>query len=57
MGLRVVAEGIEDRPRWTCLRQFGCDLAQGYLICRPGPADRLPLAGERPHSARGSLTG
>jgi EAL domain-containing protein (putative c-di-GMP-specific phosphodiesterase class I) len=57
MGMRVVAECIEDQPTLDLLRQFGCDLGQGYLICRPGPADRLPLAGERPHSARGSLTG
>ncbi|MFI5034755.1 MAG: putative bifunctional diguanylate cyclase/phosphodiesterase [Acidimicrobiales bacterium] len=43
MGLRVVAEGIEDVATLDLLRDLGCDLAQGYYICRPTPADRLSL--------------
>ena len=35
LGLRVVAEGVEDEASWTALRSMGCDLAQGYLIARP----------------------
>lgn len=42
LGLRSVAEGVEDREDWDCLRALGCDLAQGYLIARPMPAADLP---------------
>lgn len=41
MGMRVVAEGIEDEPTLELLRDLGCDLAQGYLISRPMPASEL----------------
>ena len=35
LGLRVVAEGIEDAEMLETLRELGCDLAQGYHIDRP----------------------
>nr|WP_157592709.1 EAL domain-containing protein [Solirubrobacter soli] len=35
LGLRVVAEGIEDLETLLALRELGCDLAQGYYISRP----------------------
>ena len=41
LGLRVVAEGVEDELSRERLVKMGCDLAQGYLISRPLPADRL----------------
>jgi diguanylate cyclase (GGDEF)-like protein len=41
LGLRVVAEGVEDELSRERLVDMGCDLAQGYLISRPLPADRL----------------
>jgi len=41
LGLRVVAEGIEDAPTLELLSNLGCDLAQGYYICRPKPAAEL----------------
>jgi EAL domain-containing protein (putative c-di-GMP-specific phosphodiesterase class I) len=41
MGLRVVAEGIEDIETLDLLGDLGCDLAQGYFISRPTPASRL----------------
>jgi diguanylate cyclase (GGDEF)-like protein len=41
MGLRVVAEGIEDIETLDLLSDLGCDMAQGYFISRPTPANRL----------------
>ena len=48
MGLRVVAECIEDQPTLDLLRDLGCDVGQGYLISRPLPADRLFPGGNSP---------
>jgi EAL domain-containing protein (putative c-di-GMP-specific phosphodiesterase class I) len=42
MGLKVVAEGVEDRETWKMLKAWGCDIAQGYLISPPlSPGDML----------------
>jgi diguanylate cyclase (GGDEF)-like protein len=35
LGLRVVAEGVEDLATFDRLAEFGCDEAQGYYISRP----------------------
>ena len=40
-GLRVVAEGVEDRATLDLLIGVGCDLAQGYFIGRLVPAGDL----------------
>jgi EAL domain-containing protein (putative c-di-GMP-specific phosphodiesterase class I) len=40
--LRTVAEGVEDREDWDCLRAAGCDLAQGYFVARPMSGEALP---------------
>ncbi|CAM06042.1 diguanylate cyclase/phosphodiesterase [Saccharopolyspora erythraea NRRL 2338] len=39
--LVVVAEGVEDDAARDQLVAMGCDIAQGYLISRPLPEDRL----------------
>ena len=41
LGLRAVAEGVEDRDLLTRLTGLGCDVAQGYYISRPLPAARF----------------
>ena len=46
LGLSVVAEGVEDEASLRTLRRLGCDLAQGYHLGRPVPAESLtPLLG------------
>ncbi len=39
LGLRLVAEGVEDAVTASALRRLGCDVAQGYGIARPMPVD------------------
>lgn len=41
LGLRLVAEGVEDAATLGTLREFGCDIAQGYLHSRPLPAQEM----------------
>lgn len=38
LNVTVVAEGIETVQERDCLLELGCDLLQGYLLARPGPA-------------------
>jgi len=44
LGLRVVAEGVEDNHCLGLLTGLRCDLVQGYVISKPKPADELELA-------------
>ena len=41
LGFHVVGEGVEDDTVLGALAATGCDVAQGYLIARPMPADEL----------------
>jgi diguanylate cyclase (GGDEF)-like protein len=41
LGLRVLAEGIEDEHAWQELARLGCDMAQGYYLGRPVPPDEI----------------
>ena len=41
LGLRVVAEGVEDDRTRRLLMEAGCDVAQGWFYARPMPADDL----------------
>jgi EAL domain-containing protein (putative c-di-GMP-specific phosphodiesterase class I) len=41
LGLTVVAEGVEDQATFDVLADWGCDIAQGYCISRPIPADQF----------------
>ena len=38
LGLVAVAEGVEEAAAWEMLVAQGCDLAQGFHLCRPLPA-------------------
>ena len=62
LGLRMVAEGVEDRRALKALETMGCDLAQGWHLGRPesaadflerlsrptGGKHRLPSLGQAP---------
>ena len=43
LGLRMVAEGVEDAAAYDQLVDFGCDHAQGYHLSKPLPASDLDL--------------
>lgn len=43
LGLRVVAEGIEDEETALALRDLGCHIGQGYHLGRPATADQILL--------------
>ena len=44
LGFAVVAEGVEDEGALRYLRAMGCDLAQGFHLGRPVPAEQLDRA-------------
>lgn len=41
LGLKVVAEGVETREVWNKLSALGCDMAQGYYLSKPVPAEQI----------------
>ena len=51
LGVTLVAEGVETEQVLTALAGFGCDVAQGYHLCRPIPvADFDKWRAERPQT-------
>jgi diguanylate cyclase (GGDEF)-like protein len=56
LGLQLVAEVVEDQETLDLLASLGCDLAQGFHLARPMPADdlaRLAAGDARTHRASG----
>jgi EAL domain-containing protein (putative c-di-GMP-specific phosphodiesterase class I) len=41
LGLRAVAEGVEDERTWRLLAAAGCHAAQGWFHARPMPTAEL----------------
>lgn len=41
LGLKVVAEGIENEKVYNLLQSYKCDMAQGYYLSRPIPAEEI----------------
>ena len=52
LGLRVIAEGIEQPRQLSALREMGCDYGQGFLVARPmaapGVEALIRTSGEAP---------
>jgi diguanylate cyclase (GGDEF)-like protein/PAS domain S-box-containing protein len=52
LGLRVIAEGIEQPRQLSALREMGCDYGQGFLVARPmaapGVEALIRTSGETP---------
>ncbi len=41
LGLKVTAEGVENKDTWEILTVLGCDASQGYFMSKPQPAESL----------------
>ena len=41
LGLKVIAEGVEDEEQVKLLKDLGCDQIQGYLVSRPVPPQEI----------------
>lgn len=50
LGLKVVAEGVEDAECLAFLKAVGCDLIQGYYISKPVPAAAMEALLAAPRS-------
>jgi diguanylate cyclase len=54
LGLKAVAEGVEDQETWNMLNILGCDDVQGYFLCRPIASGALRTwLDQRPETAPG----
>ncbi len=53
LGLKTVAEGVESEEQLEWLREQGCQLAQGFVLARPGPASEIERLYLAPSSAPG----
>jgi EAL domain-containing protein (putative c-di-GMP-specific phosphodiesterase class I) len=41
LGVRTVAEGVEDQSQLEALQKMGCQLIQGYYFSKPLPVKEL----------------
>jgi diguanylate cyclase (GGDEF)-like protein len=44
LGMKVVAEGIEEHPQAEALMELGCEEGQGFFFCKPMTAEELDEA-------------
>jgi diguanylate cyclase (GGDEF)-like protein len=51
LGLKVIAEGVEDDEQVRLLKDLGCDQIQGYLVSRPVPPQEVEALLRRPAAA------
>ena len=43
LGMKVVAEGVEDQATYDALVELGCDRIQGFHIARPMTAEAVKI--------------
>jgi diguanylate cyclase (GGDEF)-like protein len=55
LGIRSVAEGVETPEHLNMVREAGCDLAQGWLLGQPMPAEDIPAFVRGVQAAGGDL--
>ncbi|MGA1870514.1 MAG: EAL domain-containing protein [bacterium] len=48
MRLKVIAEGVETKQQLALLRTLNCEEIQGYLICKPLPAEEIVKILQKP---------
>lgn len=41
LGMLIVAEGVEEEPQLSLLREYGCDTIQGYFFSKPVRAEKI----------------
>jgi EAL domain-containing protein (putative c-di-GMP-specific phosphodiesterase class I) len=59
LDLADVAEGVETDAQRDAVRSLGCELVQGYLLCRPMPSEEITEFLDerlRPRDLHGALT-
>lgn len=39
--IKVIAEGVENKGQWECLKELECDEIQGYYFAKPMPAEEI----------------
>jgi diguanylate cyclase (GGDEF)-like protein len=39
--IKVIAEGVENKGQWDCLKELECDEIQGYYFAKPMPAEDI----------------
>jgi PAS domain S-box-containing protein len=57
LGLKVVAEGAETEEHVNLLKQFDCEMAQGYFFSRPADDQTMSQLLASNHSARAAAIG
>jgi EAL domain-containing protein (putative c-di-GMP-specific phosphodiesterase class I) len=53
--MAVVAEGVENARVLDLVTELGCDLAQGFHLCRPLPAPECRFWMEQPRGFPGAV--
>src|SRR3954454_9278167 len=57
LGLKVVAEGVENVESYATLKSLGCDYAQGYFLSRPLSPDRATVRLDASRGPAGGAAG